>query len=72
MKFINKTDSKTIKIYNSKKNDINECQSMNKEINDLSLEPKSNTPSKTSGAYLIENSKSFKQRLFQDINTGGK
>ena len=45
---------------------------MNKEINDLSLEPKSNTSSKTSGTYLIKNSKSFNPRLFQDINTGGK
>ena len=75
MEFINMADSKrpTLTIQKATKiYDINESQNINQEMNDLSLEPKSNTPSKASGTKLNENSKSFKPRFLQNRNTGGK
>lgn len=52
--------------------DNNENQILNQEMNDLSLEQKNNTPGKSSGSKLNENSKSFKPRFLQNRNTGGK
>lgn len=49
-----------------------EEQMINQEMNDLSLEPKNNTPGKTSATKLNENSKSFKPRFLQNRNIGGK